>query len=95
MNRGTIRRLGHDPTHGIDFSRQMPLANPAYRRVAGHLTKIIRTKGKQTHPSASPRRCARRLAPSVTTANDHNVEHGRAIQAVQTFINCPARSRFT
>ena len=42
LDTGVIGGNGHDAAQRIDFLDEMPLADPANRRVAGHLTQGVK-----------------------------------------------------
>jgi len=74
LDTAAIRRPAHHPVEGVDFTDQMPLAQPANRRVARHLPNGRKLVGHQRRPSAEPRSGSGSLGAGMPTANDNDVE---------------------
>ena len=47
MQGGRVRHFAHGPAQRINFPHDLPLGNPADRRITGHLRHRIQTLGKQ------------------------------------------------
>ncbi len=78
MDRRSIGGARDQPVEGIDLAHQMPLAEPADRRIAAHRADRSEIETDQRHPRAHPRRNRRRLAARMPAADDDDVEgvHG-------------------
>jgi hypothetical protein len=53
----------------------MTLAHASNRRIARHLSGILRTKGDQAHARAAPGRGCRSFASGMAGADHQNVVH--------------------
>ena len=73
-----VDRAAHDPVERVDLAHQMPLAEPADRRVAGHLADRRRGDASAAASRAKPRRRGRRLAAGMAAADHDDVKpvHG-------------------
>ena len=74
MDAGGIGRAGHHAVQRIDLPHQMPLADPADGRVAGHLAERFDPMGQQQGAGAAACRRRRRLAAGMAAAHHHHVE---------------------
>ena len=74
LNARFIRGQSHCATQGIDFLDQVPLADPADRRVAAHLAQRFDVVRQQQRGAPHPRRRQRGLSAGMTAADDDDVE---------------------
>jgi hypothetical protein len=91
LNAGLIGRDGHRATEGIDFLDQVPFANPADRRVAGHLPEGFDVVGQQQRRPSSARGGQRSLGACMATADNDDIETTRVLHQIGTVR---AQSRF-
>ena len=73
LDTGLVGDTSHQPIHGIDFPDQMPLAEAADRRIAGHFAYRREAVRHQRCPGAGPRRRGRRLATRVAAADNNHI----------------------
>ena len=73
LDPGAVDRPAHDAVERIDLAHQMPLAEPADRRVARHLADRRPLVRQQQRARPDPRRRRRRLAPGMPAADHDNV----------------------
>ena len=74
LDAGRVNHLAHDPAERVNLAHEMPLGDPADRRVAGHLRDQVEVHGAERRPQTHARRRHRRLAPRVPRADhDHIV----------------------
>jgi hypothetical protein len=69
-----VRCRRHRAVESIDFLDQMPLADPADRRIAGHLPKRLDRMRDQQRSCAHPRCGERGLGACVAAADDDDFE---------------------
>ncbi len=87
-----VGQTPHDPIQGVDLSHQMPLAQAADGRVAGHLADGLQLLRQQDRARARASRRRSRFTAGVAAADDDNVEddfsriaHPRHIGQVSAF----------
>ena len=73
LDPGAVDGAGHDPVERVDLAHQMALAEPADRRVAGHLADPVEPVGDQRRPRPHPRSGGGRLAPGMAAADHDHV----------------------
>jgi hypothetical protein len=73
LNPASIRDLAHHPAKSIHLTHQMPLRNPANRRITTHLRNQIQIQRKDRRPQSHPRRGHSRLTPSMPGPNHHHI----------------------
>ena len=87
LDPGAVDGAPHHPVERVDLAHQMALAEPADRRVAGHLADPVEPVGDERRPRAHPRRRRRRLAAGMAAADHHDIvnppgpAHGAEIRA--------------
>jgi hypothetical protein len=69
-----IGGFSHQSAEGVNLSYKMPLANPADRRVARHLSERLKLMRKKERPAPHPRTGRGGLRPGVTAAYDNHIE---------------------
>ncbi len=78
-----VNRSAHEPVERVDLAHQMPLTNPANRRIAGHGTDIGDIEGHQCSLSSQTRGGRSSLDPSVASTDYQNIKacirHGLAL----------------
>jgi len=74
VDAGTIGGQAHEPVQRVHLPHQMPLADAADRRIAGHLADGGPTMRQQQRARAHARSSSRRLTARVPAANHHHVE---------------------
>ncbi len=85
LDPGAVDRPAHDAVERIDLAHQMPLAEPADRRIARHLADRRPLVRQQQRARPDPSRGRRRLAPGMPAANHDDVigreslVHGRGM----------------
>ena len=84
LDPGAVRGPPHEPAERVDLLDQVPLADPADGRVAGHLTQRLDVLGEEERGDAHARGRQGRLGPGVAAAHHDDVEafgiaHHRAI----------------
>ena len=79
VDRGPVGGTGHQSVEHVELANQMPLPNPADRRVAGHLTDILSAKSHKPDARATARRGRRSLAAGVAAADDQDIKHAKAL----------------
>jgi hypothetical protein len=79
MDGGAVRGARHQAVENVELSDKMAFAHPANRRVARHLPGIFGAEGQQADARTTPRRCCRSLAARVTSADNQDVVHERAL----------------
>ena len=79
LDPGLVGGARHHPVERVDLAHEMPLAEAADRRVAGHFADGRETMGHQRRRGARARRGGRRFAARVAAADDDDVKsHERA-----------------
>ena len=73
LDPGAVDRPAHDAVERIDLAHQMPLAEPADRRVARHLPNRRPLVRQQQRARPDPSRRRRRLAPGMPAADHDDV----------------------
>ena len=77
LDAGPVDRPAHDAVERIDLAHQVPLAQSADRRIAGHLADRIEPVRQQQRAGAQPRRRGRGLAAGMAAADhDHVIRKG-------------------
>ena len=74
LDAAAINRPRHDAVERIDLAHQMTLAQPADRRVAGHLADLGRIMGDEQRPRPHPGRRRRRLGAGMAAADHDHVK---------------------
>jgi hypothetical protein len=82
MDCSPVGRPRHQTVENVQLTDEVPLANAADRRIAGHLSDILRTEGHETDARASSSGSGRSLTASMARANDKDVEHLGALSEV-------------
>src|SRR3546814_8155606 len=72
-----VRDAAHDPVERVDLAHQMPLAEAADRRIAGHLADGVEAVGHEQGARAQPRRRGRGFAAGMPAADDNDVPYLR------------------
>ena len=70
LDAGGIGHLAHQAVEGVDLADQMPLAEPANGRIAGHLADRGEAVGDQRRARTHASRRGRRLAAGMAAADD-------------------------
>ena len=73
LNPRLIRHHPHHPAQRVDLPHQVPLRNPANRRIARHLRNQIQVQRKQCRAQSHPRRRHRRLATGVPRTHNDDI----------------------
>ena len=81
VNRRPVGRARHQAVEHIELPDQMPLADAADRRVAGHLAGVFGTEGQQADTGATARGGRRRFTTGVAGANHEHIEHLGSLNA--------------
>ena len=68
-----VRRDRHRAAQRIDFLDEMPLADAADRRIAGHLPQCFDAVGEKQRLASHPRARERGLGPGVAAADDNDI----------------------
>ena len=79
LDAGAVDRPAHEAVERVDLAHQMPLAEPADRRVARHLADRLALMGEQQRARPDPRRRRRRLAPGMPAADHDDIVISRTI----------------
>jgi hypothetical protein len=82
MDRSAVRRASHQPIEHVKLADEVPLAYPANRWVARHLTNVPGPESQQADARAASRRGGRSLAAGMTAANDQNIVHGQPLSLI-------------
>jgi len=69
-----IGDFGHQPAHRINFAYQMPLPDPADRRITRHLAKRFELMREQKGCRAHPRARTCRLRTSVSSTDNDDIK---------------------
>ena len=69
-----IRGARHQPVERVDFAYEMPLAEPANRRVARHFADGCEPLGHERGPSAATGGGGGRFRPGVSPADHDDVK---------------------
>ena len=94
LDAGPVDRPAHDAVERIDLAHQMPLAEPADRRVARHLADRRPLMRQQHRARPEPRRRRRRLAPGMPAADhDDVVARNSRLHDASEFKNAAAGCR--
>ena len=93
-----VRGERHRPAERVDFLDQVALADPADRRVAGHLAQRFDAVSQQQRARTDPRRGERGLGAGVATADHNDVEtlgkvHDERVLPDTAILKEPARRR--
>jgi hypothetical protein len=75
MDRRAIGRARHQPVEDVELADEMALAHASNRRIARHLSGILRTKGDQPHARPAPGRGCRSFTSGVAGTDHQNVVH--------------------
>ena len=73
LDAGGIGHLSHQAVERVDLADEMPLAEPANGRIAGHFADRREAVGDQRRARAYPRRRRRGLAAGMAAADDDHV----------------------
>ena len=79
LNSGFVSGDRHRTTERIDLLDQVPFADSANRRVAGHLAERLDAMSKQQRPTPQPRCRERSLRAGMSTANNDDFEFRRVL----------------
>src|SRR5690606_17938144 len=74
LNPGTVGNAAHHTVHGVDLADQMALAEPAYRRIAGHHANSGESQCHKGRIHAHTRRCVSGLGSRMAATDDHDIE---------------------
>ena len=74
LDSGSVGDAAHQTVKRIDFPDEMPFAEPADRRIAGHCADTVRSKRDQKGGRAATSRGTGGLAAGVPAADDNYVE---------------------
>ena len=77
LDAGGVRHPPHQAIQRIDLAHQMPLAEPADRRIAGHLADRGEPVGHQRRARAHAGRGSRSLAAGMAAADNNDVKSWR------------------
>ena len=73
VDAGAVDQPAHQPVERVDLADEVPLADPADRRVARHLADRVDALRHEDRPRARARRRRRRLAAGVPAAHHDHV----------------------
>ena len=85
LDAGAVDHPAHDAVEGIDLAHEMPLAEPADRRVARHLADGVGLVGDQQGAGAEPGRRRGSLAARMAAAHDDHVT-GRSRRGIRCWL---------
>ncbi len=74
MYAGPVDGTGHDAAERVDLAREMPLADPADRRVTAHVTERVEILCEQQGTRPATGSSQRRLGAGVAATDDDAIE---------------------
>ena len=74
LNSALVRDTTHQPVERVYLPDQMPFAEPAYSRIAAHLTDRRKPMGYERRSSSDARRSRSRLDTGVPATDDDDVK---------------------
>jgi hypothetical protein len=79
MDRGAVGGSRHQSVEDVELAHEVPLADPADRRIARHLSDVLGPKRQERDPRAPASRGSRSFASGMAAADDQNVAHDRRL----------------
>ena len=86
LDAGMVRRVRHEPAHGIDLADQLALADAPDGRVAAHLPQGFQVVGEQQGAATLPGTGQRGLGAGVAAADDDDVEGFRVVHGTNRWV---------
>src|SRR5208282_3354491 len=76
LNAGGVRYAAHEAVESVDLAYQVPLAEPANRRIAGHGADGRKPLGNRGYSRAHARGRGSGLTAGMAAPNDNQIEAG-------------------
>jgi hypothetical protein len=67
--------MGHRAVKHVQLADKVPLADPADRRIAAHLSDVVFPEGQERNPRPAARSNRGRFAPGVASPDHQDIEH--------------------